>query len=44
MMTWLIFIIEIKWFNIDDVPVDTMPEYLQNYWRRMKKIILEKII
>ena len=36
--------IELKWFNIDDVPVDTMPEYLQNYWRRMKKIILEKII
>lgn len=36
--------LELKWFNIDDVPVDTMPEYLQNYWRRMKKIILEKII
>lgn len=36
--------LELKWFNINDVPVDTMPEYLQNYWRRMKKIILEKII
>lgn len=36
--------LELKWFKIDDVPEDNMPDYIRNYWIRMKKIILEKYI
>lgn len=34
--------LELKWFNINDVPEDKMPGYMINYWKRMKKIILKK--
>lgn len=36
--------LELKWFNIDEVPEDDMPDYIKNYWRRMKRIISNKYI